>query len=370
MSKRSTLSYLLFPFTMWYAVGVSFRNMLFGLGVKKQVAPHVTTISVGNLATGGTGKTPHVEYLLGLLSEEFPTALLSRGYKRKTSGYVLAGEAATADQIGDEPFMMHRKFPHVTTAVCEKRLEGIDHLMSLDNPPQLIVMDDAYQHRYVKPSINILLTEYQHPYFDDKILPYGNLREFKSARDRANIIIVTKSPEKINPIEKHNMLNSLKSKPYQKVFFSSIVYGQPCDVFGEGRLEVLPPHVLLVTGIAHPQPMVEQVSRSSKVIHLPFTDHHDFSSADIEKIRSQFAQMPQGSVVVTTEKDAARMQQHREQLTGLPIYYLPITVKVHNNNDIEFDQVILKAVRENTKFLEKLSNNPITKNSHSSPLVR
>lgn len=367
--SRKALSYCLFPLTMWYAVGVAFRNLMFAIGAKKQVAPHVTTISVGNLATGGTGKTPHVEHLLELLSDEFSTALLSRGYKRKTKGFVLADADSTADQIGDEPCMMHRKFPGVRTAVCEKRLEGIEHLMAMPDAPQLVVMDDAYQHRYVKPSINILLTEYHHPYFEDSILPFGNLREFKSARDRANIILVTKSPEKINPIEKHNLLNSLGTKPYQKVFFSSIVYGEPKGLNGE-PWRGYPQQTLVLTGIAHPQPMLDEVARHSKVVHLEFADHHDFQTSDVERIRSAFGQMPQGSVVLTTEKDAARLERHRDLLGDMPLFCLPITVKVHDNNDLVFDQVILKSVRENVKFLEKLSSNPIVAVSKTSPLLK
>lgn len=367
--SRKTISYCLFPLTMWYAIGVAFRNFLFLIGVKKETSPQVTTISVGNLATGGTGKTPMVEHLIGLLGDEFSVALLSRGYKRKTKGFLLADEHATAETIGDEPYMMHSKFPHVATAVCEKRLEGIRQLLSLQQPPQLVLMDDAYQHRYVKPSLNILLTEYQCPYYRDQILPFGNLREFKSARSRANIVVVTKSPEKINPIEKHLIIGSLGLKPYQKVFFSSIVYGDPIGLFGDSP-SAYTPQVLLVTGIAHPQPLVDEVSRHAKVAHLAFADHHDFAAADLEHIRSAYAKLPQGSMILTTEKDAARLIPHREALNGLPISYLPITVKVHPNGDIDFDQVVLKTVRENVQFLDKLHSNPMASASKASPLMR
>ena len=367
--KRSVLAFLLFPLSIWYAVGVAFRNLAFAIGLKKEVSPHVTTISVGNLATGGTGKTPMVEHLVRLFADEFSVALLSRGYRRKTKGFVLADDQASAETIGDEPYMMHRKYPQVATSVCEKRVEGIRQLLSLQQPPQLVLLDDAFQHRYVKPTINILLTEYQAPYYRDRILPFGNLREFRSARSRANIVVVTKSPEKVNPIEKHLIIGSLGLKPYQKVFFSSIIYGTPLDLFAKTETNYTP-QVLLVTGIAHPQPMIDEVKRHAKVTHLPFADHHDFSPSDLERIRSAYAQLPQGSMILTTEKDAARLMPHREALNGLPVSYLPITVMVHPNGDIDFDQVLLKAVRENVQFLDKLHSNPMASTSKTSPLLR
>ena len=207
MSFRTTISWLIFPLTMWYAVGVAVRNFLYAVGLLKQEAPHVTTIGVGNLATGGTGKTPHVEYLLRLLSGKYRTAMLSRGYKRQSKGYVLDDGSHDPLLLGDEPALVAAKHPEVQVAVCNDRLEGVHRLIApvpvvtdeadadeeqeAPSPIQLIVLDDVYQHRRIKPSINILLTEYQHPFFRDHILPYGNLREFRSDRDRASIVIVT-----------------------------------------------------------------------------------------------------------------------------------------------------------------------------------
>ena len=368
MSFRTSISWLLLPLTMWYAVGVAVRNLLYALGLRRQAAPHITTIGVGNLTTGGTGKTPHVEYLLELLSNHYCTAMLSRGYKRKSKGYVLDDGRHDAQLLGDEPAMMAAKYPQVQVAVCEKRVEGVRQLMAQERveqqgdeevhismAPQLIILDDVFQHRAIKPNINILLTEYHRPYFRDYILPYGNLREFRSARRQAGIVIVTKSPARLNPIEKHNIINDLKLENYQKVFFSYLQYGaiqaldgHPTDI-NLRQLE----HVLVVTGIAHPEPMIEEVRRSCKAQHMSFGDHHDYTKRDIAHIRAAFEAMPgQRKIILTTEKDATRL---RGLTDGLPVYVLPVKVAFHKDNDMDFDRLIESSVRENISFLSKLS---------------
>ena len=367
MSFRKNISYILFPLTCWYAVGVRCRNMLYALGIKKQEAPHITTIGVGNLSTGGSGKTPHVEYLLRLLGDKYPTAMLSRGYKRKSKGYILDDGSHDAALLGDEPAMIARKFPQVQVAVCEKRVEGVRRLMAPpavtpetpDNQeipviPQLIILDDVFQHRAIKPSINILLTEYGHPYYKDHILPYGDLREFKKARFRANIVIVTKCPANLNPIEKHNILHDLHLLNYQKAFFSYLKYGilqtldgKPVDI-DLRRVD----NILCVTGIAHPEPMLAELRRHTKVQHIPFADHHDFTSGDIARIKDTFAALPgSNNIIVTTEKDAMRLHG----LDDLPVHVLPIEVAFHKENDKDFDTLIESSVRENIMFLSKLS---------------
>ena len=369
MSLRKNISYCLFPLTMWYAVGVRFRNLFYALGIKKQEAPHITTIGVGNLSTGGTGKTPHVEYLLRLLADRYPTAMLSRGYKRKSKGFQLDDGSHDAALLGDEPAMIARKFPQVQVAVCEKRVEGVNRLMekpelsdmsegtdtSDKNPPQLIILDDVFQHRAIKPSINILLTEYSHPYYRDHILPYGDLREFKKARYRANIVIVTKCPELLNPIDRHNILHDLKLQNYQKVFFSYFKYGQLRTLDGR-PVEVdlrRVDNVLCVTGIANPQPLIAELRRSTKVKHLSFGDHHDFTKSDLVSIRDTFAALPgNNNIIVTTEKDAMRLDGLCD---GLPVFILPIEVAFHKENDKDFDKLIESSVRENISFLSKLS---------------
>ena len=354
MSFRKTISWFLFPLTVWYAVGVCFRNLLFALGIKSQTAPPVTTIGVGNLCTGGSGKTPHVEYLLRLLSGSYETALLSRGYRRKTSGFVLDDGCHSPSRLGDEPSMLALKFPNVTVAVCEKRVEGVHQLLKRDPAPQLIVLDDVFQHRYLKPTVNILLTEYGNPYFKDHILPFGNLREFRSARRRADIVIVTKSPSSINPIDRHNFINSLKLRPHQKVFFSQIRYCNPVPLMGTNQLSLNTiDEALVVTGIAHPEPLLAELRQYTKVQHLPFADHHDFTSGDIARIKETFATLPgSNNLIITTEKDAIRL---RGKIDSLPVYILPVTVAFHKENDKDFDTLIESSVRENIMFLSKLS---------------
>ena len=360
MSFRKTVSWLLFPLTMWYAVGVWFRNLLFNLGIKRQVAPNITTIGVGNLCTGGAGKTPHVEYLLEFLSKQYPTALLSRGYHRKSHGFILDDGTHNASRLGDEPAMVAAKFPNVQVAVCEKRVVGVEKLKQQSQPPKVVVLDDSYQHRYIKPTINILLTEYDNPYYNDHILPFGNLREGRRGRYRANIVVVTKSPQSLNPIDKHNMVSRLNLKPFQKVFFSYIYYCDPLPLMGSVPLPLQTIEaVLLVTGIANPEPMRQYVSTLCEVTTLRFADHHRFTSADIRRIRRAYVQMPNArKLILTTEKDAARLREFvgKEIMSGLPIYYLPIEVRLHPSGDMSFDQTVQTIVHDNILFQERMSN--------------
>lgn len=368
MSFRTTISYVLWPLTMWYAVGVAVRNFFYAVGLKRQEAPHITTIGVGNLCTGGSGKTPHVEYLVRLLADNYSTAVLSRGYKRKTKGFVLDDGSHDAALLGDEPAMIAAKYPNVQVAVCEKRVEGVRRLMAqehvemqgeeevhISTAPQLVILDDVFQHRAIKPSVNILLTEYGHPFYNDHILPYGNLREFKSARLRAGIVIVTKCPAVLNPVEKHNIIQDLKLQNFQKVFFSYLKYGalQTLDGQPAGIDLRHVNNVLAVTGIAHPEPMIAELRCSTKVQHLAFGDHHDFSSRDVARISDTFATLKgSNNIVVTTEKDAMRL---RGKTGDLPVYVLPVEVAFHKTTERDFDFLIEFTIRENISFLKKLS---------------
>lgn len=379
MSFRSTISYILWPLTIWYGIGVRIRNGLFSLGLLKQQAPHITTIGVGNLSTGGTGKTPHVEYLLRLFGDTYRVAMLSRGYKRKSKGFVVDDGSHDAALLGDEAAMIAQKFPNVQVAVCEKRVEGVQRLIAeppkpeeadeetqeaaaevaseaVDSPKlDMIVLDDVYQHRYIKPSINILLTEYRHPYFKDHVLPFGNLREPQSGCYRANIVIVTKCPARLNPIERHNITHDLKLQNYQKVFFSYFVYKPLRTLDGyEADIDLKRvDYAMVLTGIAHPENLVEEVRRYCKVRHMGFADHHNYSARDMEQVRNVFNGLP-GSrkIIITTEKDAPRLMH----LAGeLPIYVQPVEVAFHQNEDSNFDALIRSSVKENISFLSKLS---------------
>ncbi len=325
---------------MWYAVGVAIRNLLFDWGVKRSVSPSVPTVGIGNLRMGGTGKTPHTEYLIRLLAGR-RVALLSRGYGRETKGFVLADEHSTDTQIGDEPLMMARKFPHLTVAVCEDRVEGIERLSQLAPNPDVVLLDDVYQHRSIKPSLNILLTEYGDPYFNAHILPFGNLRESRRGRNRSDAVIVTKCPHSLDDDEQRQIRSKLKINSKQKLFFSHIVYGAPISLYGDAPYAECD-EVVLVTGIANPAPLVIYMEKKFKVHHIRFADHHSFTSADYRRIKDVFNTVESlHKCVITTEKDAARLLNDgaRELLGSLPLFYIPIEIEIQNKSD--FEKVII-----------------------------
>lgn len=349
---------------MWYAIGVWVRNIMFNIGLKHQEAAPVTTIGVGNICVGGAGKTPHVEYLLRLFAGQCSTAMLSRGYHRKSRGFVADDGGHSVEQLGDEPAMIARNFPNVAVAVCEKRLDGLRNLLKRENPPQLVVLDDSYQHRYVKPTINILLTEYGKPYFKDRILPFGNLREPRRAHFRANIIVVTKAPENLNPIERHNIVAQLGLEPYQKVFFSSIHYKEPLPLMGGNPLPLEAiDGALVLAGISNPEPMLQYVGNLTKASLLKYPDHHRYTVSDLRHIRKTFELQVKGDrrIILTTEKDAVRLRglADREAMAGLPIYYLPIEVRFHPNKEYDFDETVQKIVHDNNLFQDKMKTTPL-----------
>lgn len=360
------IAILLFPLTVWYAVGVAFRNLYYDRRDKDNSKTHnskfnIPIIGIGNLRMGGTGKTPHTEYLIRLFSEsiihdsKINVALLSRGYKRKTKGFVLADKNSTAEQIGDEPQMMKRKFPSLTVAVCENRIEGVNQLQSLPHPPDVIFLDDSFQHRKLRPSLNILVTEYQDLFCNDHILPFGNLREFRKGSVRADIIIVSKCPPLLSLKKQKKIENRLLTSPSQRVYFSFIDYSEPVPLlspksqpssysppFDIQRLSLSDSKLLLVTGIAHPEPFKRHLERHCSVSHLSFPDHHRFSKLDYELIVKKFHSLKAtNKAIFTTEKDAMRIldSPHRHLFDGLPFFYVPIAVKFCHQND--FDNHIL-----------------------------
>lgn len=327
---------ILLPIVPIYYVVTWLRNKLYDLGIKKSESYHFPVICVGNLSVGGTGKTPMIEYLIKLLKDDFKVATLSRGYKRKTKGFQLADNNASAESIGDEPFQFYSKFKNdALVAVDSDRRNGIKKLRDLDNKSEVVLLDDAFQHRKVKAGFNILLTTYSNPYFKDMVLPTGNLREPKSGAKRADIIVVTKCPDDLNTSEKNSILNTIKPKPYQHVFFSSIAYSN--EVFSydaSKKLESLS-NFTLVTGIANASPMVDFLkSKNLKFEHLNFKDHHEFSQQDILHLEKQ-------ELMVTTEKDFMRLKQYKS-LQG-KLFYLPITVVV--DDKLKFDNLVLNAIK-------------------------
>ena len=348
----------LLPFSWLYGLGVGIRNTLFDLGILKSRSFDVPVISVGNITVGGSGKTPHVEYLIRLLHSKYRVAVLSRGYKRKTKGFILADENSTIREIGDEPYQMHHKFKNVSIAVDRNRCNGIERITTDEatKDTDVILLDDAYQHRYVKPGINILLVDYHRLIIYDKLLPAGRLREPKEGKTRADIVIVTKCPKDLKPMSFRVLTRALNLFPYQQLYFTCLQYGNLKAIFNEStrRLDEIKPdeHILLVTGIASPEQMVEDLAPYSKnIISLEYSDHHQFNADDVEKINNTFAMMQTPRFIITTEKDATRL----ENIEGLSedvknnIYTLPVEVKVMLDQQEKFDEVIMSYVQKNSK---------------------
>ncbi|MFW6289582.1 MAG: tetraacyldisaccharide 4'-kinase, partial [Mariniphaga sp.] len=277
---------LLYPVSMLYGLIVNFRNMLYDLNLFKSKEFDVTVISIGNITVGGTGKTPHVEYLVDLLKEKFQVATLSRGYRRKTKGYYLVNTDSTVREVGDEPLQIKRKFPDVTVSVCENRVEGVEKLLAIEDQksPDVILLDDAFQHRRISPVINILLIDYNRPLKNDSLLPAGSLRESASQLRRANVIIFSKCPPaEVTPIMRRVMQNEVGLRPYQSMFFTTYEYGKLKPVFGGKELgsDFYEKHsyaILIVTGIAYPRLIPEYLKQfTSETEMVSFPDHHNFS---------------------------------------------------------------------------------------------
>ncbi len=359
--KLSSGNIILVPFSIVYGWVMAIRNFFFDTGILPSKQFGISTICVGNLAAGGTGKTPHVEYLLSLFKKDFRTAVLSRGYMRKTSGFILAAENTNSRLIGDEPFQIFSKFPDVQVAVDEKRVNGINKLLKLIPGLNLIILDDAYQHRFVQPGLSILLTDYSNLYINDLILPAGTLRESRKGSKRADIIMVTKCPEKISPIEMRLIEEQLKPESHQSVFFSTYEYSDIEPVFGSDETSALNlekikaenVEILLVTGIAKPDLIAGFLKNFSQHIEsLFFADHHNFSTKDIKTVKTRFEQMKSGNgIVIVTEKDAARITSQPDEWQAIKhkLYKLPVKVKLLNNKENIFKTKIYNYVTENSR---------------------
>ncbi|ADV45100.1 tetraacyldisaccharide 4'-kinase [Bacteroides helcogenes] len=352
----------LYPLSWLYGIGVRLRNKLFDWGWLRSKSFDVPIICVGNLAVGGTGKTPHTEYLIKILQNAgMNVATLSRGYKRNSKGYILADNQSNAILIGDEPYQIKSKFPNIQVAVDEDRCHGIEQLLKLEKPVvDVILLDDAFQHRYVKPGMSILLTDFHRLLCDDSLLPAGRLREPASGKIRAQIVIVTKCPDDIKPIDFNIIAKRLHLYPYQQLYFSRFRYGTLRPLFSEKAdsrktLSSLRENeqVLLVTGIASPTSLVKEMeSYTTHVKLLAFDDHHDFSHKDLQQIKGQFMQMKEGArLIITTEKDAARLKFHPalDEILKPYIYVLPIEIEFLQNQQHIFNQNITGYVRTNSR---------------------
>ncbi len=347
---------LLLPLAILYGLIIIIRNYLFDKQYLKSAEFNFPIICVGNLAVGGTGKSPMVEYLIRQLRKDFKIATLSRGYKRKTKGYALANEYTTALEIGDEPMQFHIKFPEIAVASCEERIVGIPHLLQDVPGLQAIILDDAFQHRSVKAGLNILLTEYSNLYSQDIFLPTGDLRDQRSSAKRAQLIIVTKCPENISPEKKQRIIRQLRPTATQKVFFTTIEYGTPYHIFNIGDEWHLTPRdeVLLVCGIANPKLLKEYLLEKSHTYYQQdYSDHHIFSIDDLNEIKQIFTDInAKDKLILTTEKDAVRLAKFTEELASLPMYVLPIRHRFLFEEGEQFNELV-------TDFIRNFSFNPV-----------
>jgi tetraacyldisaccharide 4'-kinase len=342
---------LLLPVCFFYGIITWFRNKFFDWGLLRSKKYPFPLISVGNLSTGGTGKTPHVEYLVKHFKNQYKIAVLSRGYKRKTSGFFIVNKKHQAGDVGDEPLQISKKFPDVLVAVSESRRKGIKRIIKAQPETNLVILDDAFQHRYVKPSMNIAITEYFKPFFDNYILPCGNLREYKSGIKRANAVIVSKTPSVFSPLDRNYFINKMAKFELDNIFFSTINYGSWVPVTSacpepKSKYKTL----FLFSGIANISAFEEHLKRHcEELIIKRFPDHYQFKKSDLKELRKAFFDTFGGSkAIVITEKDAMRLQTASliNELKNLPIYFIPIEVAFHNKYNKNFNDFIIKHLSQ------------------------
>jgi tetraacyldisaccharide 4'-kinase len=333
---------ILFPFAILYGLITAIRNWFYDKGFLKSHSFSVPVIAVGNLSVGGTGKTPQIEYLIRLLSPNYKVAVLSRGYKRKSSGFLLAEYSSTAESLGDEPFQLHQKFPTIQVAVDANRKNGIEQLLALQNKPDIILLDDAFQHRKVKAGFYILLTSYNDLYAEDFILPTGNLRESTSGAKRANIVVVTKCPPTLSKADQTKIRQNLNISANQHLYFSAIQYDEILYSETENRTVASLQNTdkLLVAGIAKPKPFFNHLQDGNDE-ELEFPDHHDFTESDIQTIQKKSKNKP----IITTEKDFVRL---KGKINPAQLFYLPIQ-SVFLSNGENFNQQINNYVEQSTR---------------------
>ena len=356
----------LIPLSWIYGAGVAIRNFGFEIGVLRSRDFSVPVISVGNITVGGTGKTPHVEHLIRLLRKQFHVAVLSRGYKRKTRGFQMATAETTARDIGDEPQQMHTKFPDITVAVDPKRARAIEKLTNDDPGLDVVLLDDAFQHRYVRPGVNILLVDYHRLIIYDRLLPAGRLREPQSGKNRADVVVVTKCPKGLKPMDFRVITKAMNLYPYQHLFFTTLDYEPLAPLFpDEAKNAARRPEIgsltadtslLLVTGIASPRQIEEDLQTLNPALRPPtsltFPDHHNFRRRDIERINRTFAALPQPKIVVTTEKDATRLSNTEgiSDEVRRSLYVLPVRISfIQPDQEEKFNEYIIGYVRKNSR---------------------
>ena len=347
-----TLRFFLAPFGILYWSITSLRNWLYQKKIFRSLSFSLPIINVGNLSVGGTGKTPHVELIIRILKDSNKITTLSRGYGRKVYGFQMADQSSTALSIGDEPYQFYRKFgDEINVAVDADRVNGVSEICLRDEGVEVIILDDAFQHHSIKPGLNILLTDYSAPFFNDFILPVGNLRESRKGKSRGDIIIVTKCPDDLSDEVKLDFVNQIAPNPAQHMFFSSVVYGDIKSLTNFSKWEKNTESIVLVTGIAKSEPLVQHLSESFNIIkHFKFPDHYRFKEKDIDEIHNILTKFVDDfPVIITTEKDAMRLLNGplQSKIDENPWYYQEIEVKLDDQE--KFDRVIKEYVQENSR---------------------
>ncbi|MCS7036570.1 MAG: tetraacyldisaccharide 4'-kinase [Saprospiraceae bacterium] len=352
MEEDVVIRILLAPFSLLYGLAVSVRNALYRIGVLKSARFDIPVISVGNLTVGGAGKSPHIEYLVRWLSQYIEVAVLSRGYGRKTRGYRPVSVIDTAEDVGDEPLQIKRKFPEVPVCVSESRVLGIPELVRRNPETQCVLLDDAFQHLAVTPGLNILLTEYSRPFTRDWLLPSGRLREGRSGYRRADLILVTKCPPELTEAQRTALVQEIRPLLRQRVFFSRYQYEDPYDLLRPDVRRPLDDHTdaLLVSAIAHTDYLLSYLGRHLRSVYaFEFADHHYFTDSDLEDIRRRFEALPGSSkLLLTTEKDATRLERYHEYfwLHQLPVYVLPVRVVFDRDDEAAFQAEVKRFLLE------------------------
>ncbi len=337
---------LLYPFALIYTLITAFRNHLFNIEYSRSFNYDIMTINVGNLSVGGTGKSPMVEYLIKLLQPSYSVATLSRGYKRKTKGFLIANKNSSVNDLGDEPYQFYTKFKHLTVAVGENRALAIPRILMEHSETQVILLDDAYQHRTVRPDFNILLTQYTSPFYKDFVLPAGLLRETRGGAKRANAVIITKCPVDLSNASKNKMLEGAKryTKEGIPIYFTSIKYGIPIP-YTEGYK--FTGRVILFAGLANMKPLIDYIKASFKLIKvIPYQDHYDYTQKEMDGLVQQASE--HNAQLITTEKDIAKIRSNAlfDSLNGIELFYLPISVQFLFGQEHEFNKVVYKAIAD------------------------
>ena len=342
---------ILLPIAWIYALVVWIRHRMFDAGKLRSRKFAIPTICVGNITVGGTGKTPFVEYLIRLLQPGHKLAVVSRGYKRKSKGMQVSGENATAEILGDEPYQIFKKYPDTLVVAEANRCKAIDYIEENHKSINAIILDDAFQHRYVDAGLNILLIDYNRPIKDDYLLPVGNLRDIKSAQKRANIIVMTKCPKDLKPIDFNNLTKDVKPLPYQSLFFATLDYDTPYHCLTGEKVELNKEQSLvLFTGIAKPQPLEEYLRAQVKEIRtLSFADHHNYKKADNDRIRGEYLKLAsENRWIITTEKDAAKLSAFSDNIKERLII-IPVKVKILNEGESVLSKKITDYVEKNRR---------------------